>query len=145
MKKSEKILLIISGGLTVVGAVSIFFAWISSFLLAIGVSLGFCVLISHFLNRRKSGYMPWWMILMFILSFLPVILCFYWSIDAGINGTGSGMIFPRIYGWKAFSETIIITSFLFTVFPVFPIAIIIQVKFIKCIISIRKVRNSERS
>ena len=145
MKKTEKILLIISGVLTVVGTVSIFFAWLSSFLLAIGVSLGFCVLISHFLSKRRSEYMPWWMVLLFILSFLPVILCFYWSINAGINGTGNGMIFPRIYGWKAFSETLFITSFLFTVFPVFPIAIIVQVKFIRCIISIRKSRNSERS
>ena len=83
--------------------------------------------------------------ILFILSFLPAILCFYWSIDAGINGTGNGMLFPVRHGWEAFSETLVITSFLLTVFPAIPVAVIIQVKFIKRAISIRKNRISERS
>ena len=89
--------------------------------------------------------MPWWLVLLFILSFLPVILCFYWAIDAGINGTGNGMLFPVRYGWRAFSETLVISSFLLTVFPAIPMAVIVQVKFIRRIINIRKARNSERS
>ena len=145
MKKSEKTLLIISAVLTAVGAVSILFAWMSAFLLAVGLSMGFCTLISHFLNNNKTDTMPWWLVLLFILSFLPVALCFYWSIDAGINGTGGGLIFPRIYGWKAFSETLFISSFLLTVFPAIPMAVIVQVKFVKYMINIRKARNSERS
>lgn len=145
MKKSEKTLLIISAVLTAVGAVSVFFAWMSAFLLAVGLSMGFCTLISHFLNKNKTDTMPWWLVLLFILSFLPVALCFYWSIDAGINGTGGGLIFPRRYGWKAFSETLFISSFLLTVIPAIPMAVIVQVKFVKYMINIRKARNSERS
>ena len=145
MKKSEKILLVISAVLTAVGAVSVFFAWMSAFLLAVGLSIGFCTLISHFLNKNKTDTMPWWLVLLFILSFLPVALCFYWAIDAGINGTGNGMLFPVRYGWRAFSETLIISSFLLTVFPAIPMAMIVQVKFIRRIINIRKARNSERS
>lgn len=145
MKKSEKILLVISAVLTAVGAVSIFFAWMSAFLFAVGLSMGFCTLISHFLNKRKTDTMPWWIVLLFILSFLPAALCIYWSADAGINGTGNGMLFPRIYGRKAFLETLFISSFLLTVFPAIPMAVIVQVKFIRHMINIRKSRNSERS
>lgn len=144
MKKSGRILLIISAVLTAVGAVSIFFAWSSAILLAVGLSIGFCTVISHFLNKEKTNNMPWWLAMMFILSFLPVIFCFYWSIDAGINGTGNGMLFPVRYGWKAFSETLFISLFLLTVFPAIPIAVIVQVKFIKRVISIKK-RDRERS
>lgn len=145
MKGSEKILLIISAFLTAAGVVSIFFAWTSALLLAVGVSMGFTVLISHFLRKSRTDIMPWWFIILFILSFLPAILCFYWSIDAGINGTGNGMLFPVRHGWEAFSETLVITTFLLTVFPAIPVAVIIQVKFIKRAISIRKNRISERS
>ena len=145
MKRSEKIMLVISAVLTAVGAVSIFFAWMSAFLLAVGLSTGFCTVISHFINKSRTESMPWWLVLLFILSFLPVILCFYWAIDAGVNGTGGGLIFPRIYGWKAFSETLFISSFLLTVFPAIPMAVIVQVKFIRCMINIKKARNSERS
>ena len=145
MRKSEKILLVISAVLTAVGAVSIIFAWMSAFLLAVGLSTGFCTVISHFINKSRTESMPWWLVLLFILSFLPVILCFYWAIDAGIIGTGNGMLFPVRYGWRAFSETLVISSFLLTVFPAIPMAVIVQVKFIRRIINIRKARNSERS
>ncbi|MBR5684467.1 MAG: hypothetical protein IKW96_14530 [Ruminococcus sp.] len=138
MKKSEKILLIISAVLTAVGAVSVIFAWASAFLLAVGISMGFCTVLSHFLGKSSAEKMPWWLVLLFILSFLPAALCIYWSADAGINGTGGSMIFREKHGWEAFSETLFISSFLMTVFPVIPMAVIVQVKFIKRIISIRK-------
>ena len=145
MKRSERILLIISAVLTAAGAVSIVFAWTSAILLAVGLSIGTCTVISHFLNKGRTDIMPWWLVLLFILSFLPVIICFYWSVDAGINGTGNGMLSPVRYGWEAFSETFLITAVLMTVFPFIPMAVIVQVKFIRRAISIRKARISERS
>ena len=145
MRKSEKALLVITAVLTAVGAISLIFAWISAFLLAVGIGMGFCTVLSHFLGKSSAERMPWWLVLLFILSFLPAVLCIYWSADAGINGTGGGMIFPRKYGWEAFSETLLISSFLLTVFPAIPMAVIVQIKFIKQAISVRKVHISERS
>jgi len=76
---------------------------------------------------------------------VPIILCFYWAINAGIHGVGGSFIFPEKHGWSAFSETLLITVFLLTVIPFIPMSVIVQVNFIKLNIKLRKKEISERS
>ena len=144
MKKSIKILLIVSAILTVIGAASLIFAWSLRILFAIGLCIGFGAIISHFISRKERDRVPVWLSVLFVLSFVPIMLCFYWSIDAAVNGTGGGMIFSEKHGWEAFSETFLITTFLLTVMPAIPMAVIVLVRFIALHIKLRKKRVPER-
>lgn len=145
MKKSMKVLLIVSAVMTVIGAASLIFAWSLRILFTIGLSMGFGVIISHFIGSKERDRVPVWLSILFVLSFIPIMLCFYWSIDAAVNGTGGGMIFRKKHGWEAFSETFLITTLLLTVIPAIPMAVIVQVRFIALCIKLRKKRISERS
>lgn len=145
MKNTSKMMLIASAVMTAAGGLSMMFSWSTRLLFPVGLSMGFGVIISHILGGKERDRVPVWLSVLFVFSFIPIILCIYWSVDAAVNGTGSGMVFPKKHGWEAFSETFLITTLLLTVIPAIPMAVIVQVRFIALCIKLRKKRISERS
>lgn len=145
MKNTSKMMLIASAVMTAAGGLSMMFSWSTRLLFPVGLSMGFGVIISHILGGKERDRVPVWLSVLFVFSFIPIILCIYWSVDAAVNGTGSGMVFPKKHGWEAFSETFLITTLLLTVIPAIPMAVIVQVRFIALCIKLRKKRISGRS
>ena len=145
MKNTSKMMLIASAVMTAAGGLALMFSWSTRLLFPVGLSMGFGVIISHILGGKERDRVPVWLSVLFVFSFIPIILCIFWSVDAAVNGTGSGMVFPKKHGWEAFSETFLITVFLRSFVPFIPIAVIVQVKFIGLTLKLRKKRISERS
>lgn len=145
MKNTSKMMLIASAVMTAAGGLALMFSWSTRLLFPVGLSMGFGVIISHILGGKERDRVPVWLSVLFVFSFIPIILCIYWSVDAAVNGTGSGMVFPKKHGWEAFSETFLITTLLLTVIPAIPMAVIVQVRFIALCIKLRKKRISEGS
>lgn len=145
MKRAVKITFIIAAIVTAVGAVGMVFSRLTFSLMLIGLCIGFGGLVAHLLSQKETDRVPVWLSVMFVLSLLPVLLCLYWSADAGINGSGNGMLYPIKYGWDAFRDTLLVTTLLFTAIPLIPAAIIVQVNFIVLKIKLMKKRNAERS
>ena len=141
MKKRTRIILAISAALTVFGIISLIFAWSSAIFLSVGFSVSFCIVLSWLLKKYAADRTPLWFTLLFAASFIPIILCFYFSAEAGINGTGGGFIFPRKQGWVAFSETFAVSFILMTVIPLIPSALIIQIRYITGMIKRSKIRK----
>jgi hypothetical protein len=145
MKNTSKMMLIASAVMTAAGGLALMFSWSTRLLFPVGLSMGGGVIISHILGGKERDRVPVWLSVLFVFSFIPIILCIYWSVDAAVNGTGSGMVFPKKHGWEAFSETFLITTLLLTVIPAIPMAVIVQIRFIALCIKLRKKRISERS
>ena len=144
MKKSVRILFIISAVLTTIGAVSIPSAWVTGLLFPVGLSLGIETAMYHSLSQKERDRVPTWLSWLFVLSFVPIIFFLYLSVKAGINGTG-GFITPSKHGWAAFWDTFFPLTLVFTVIPIIPAAVIIQVNFIVLKVKLMKKRNAERS
>ena len=65
---------------------------------------------------------------LFVISFFPAFYILIRSSDAYFNGIG---VFLQVkHGWRAFTDSIFLLSWVMTVIPVLPVCLIYQIGFI---------------
>ena len=89
-------------------------------------------------NQQITDSSPKWFKVLFITSYIPLILLIIYSLSA--YSGGFTFIFSTCYGWEAVYDTLFFTGLIFCIIPVFPVCMTIQTVYIIKAVKRRKRR-----